>query len=137
MRFVTRIFLTTCVPLAALFAVSLWGVRVTVMSTVREGLRASVRENQVALAREQARNETRDRRLLQGVAENPALKAGLQLLATERSAKDQARSTVQDQLSEICDSLGFDFMMVSGAGGEPLAAVVRDAVGFTPVNAVR
>jgi HD-GYP domain-containing protein (c-di-GMP phosphodiesterase class II) len=137
MRFVTRIFLTSCVPLAALFAVSLWGVRVTVMSTVREGLRASVRENQVALAREQARNETRDRRLLQGVAENPALKAGLQLLATERSAKDQARSTVQDQLSEICDSLGFDFMMVSGAAGEPLAAVVRDAVGFTPVNAAR
>ena len=137
MRFATSTFLTSCVPFAVLLAVSFWAVRGTVMSTVRDGLRASVRENEVALAREQARNETRNRRLLQGVAENPTLKAGLQLLATERSARDQARNTVQDQLSEICDSLSFDFIMVSGAVGEPLAAVVRDAGGFTPVNAVR
>jgi putative nucleotidyltransferase with HDIG domain len=137
MRFATRTFLSSFVPLAVLLTLSFWAVRGTVMSTVRGGLRASVRENQIALAREQERNETRNRRLLQGVAENPALKAGLQLLATERSARDQARSTVQDQLSEIGDTLGFDFIMVSGAAGEPLAAVVRGAGGFTPVNAIR
>ena len=137
MRFATRTFLSSCVPFAVLLGVSFWVVRSTVMSTVRDGLRASVRENQVALAREQARNESRNRRLLQGVAENPTLKAGLQLLATERSARDQARNTVQDQLSEICDSLSFDFIMVSGAEGDPLAAVVRDAGGFTPVSAIR
>jgi putative nucleotidyltransferase with HDIG domain len=137
MRFATRTFLTSCVPFAVLLAVSFWAVRGTVMSTVRDGLRSSVRENQVALAREQARNEARNRRLLQGVAENPTLKAGLQLLATEPKAKDQARNTVRDQLSEICDSLSFDFIMVSGVAGDPLAAVVRDAGGFTPVNAIR
>jgi putative nucleotidyltransferase with HDIG domain len=137
MRFATRTFLGSFVPFAVVLAVSFWAVRGTVMSTVRDGLRASVRENQVALAREQARNETRNRRLLQGVAENPTLKAGLQLLATERSAKDQARNTVQDQLSEMCDSLSFDFSMISGAEGEPLIAVVRDSGGFTPVNAIR
>jgi putative nucleotidyltransferase with HDIG domain len=137
MRFATRTFVTSCAPFAVLLAVSFLVVRSTVMTTVRDGLRASVRENQVALAREQARNETRDRRLLQGVAENPTLKAGLQLLATERNARDQARNTVQDQLSEICDSLNFDFIMVSGVEGDPLVAVVRDAGGFTPVNAIR
>jgi putative nucleotidyltransferase with HDIG domain len=41
---------------------------------------------------------------------------------------------VQDQLSEICDSLSFDFIMVSGAQGQPLAAVVREAGGFAPVS---
>jgi putative nucleotidyltransferase with HDIG domain len=137
MRFATRTFLTSFVPFAVLLAVSFWAVRGSVMATVRDGLRVSVRDNQVALAREQARNEGRNRKLLQGIAENPTLKAGLQLLATERSAKDQARNTVLDQLSEICDSLSFDFIMVSGAGGEPLVAVVRDAGGFTPVNAIR
>src|ERR1035438_1055357 len=137
MRFATRTFVSFCVPFAVLLVVSFWAVRGTVMSTVRDGLRASVRENEVALAREQARNETRNRRLLQGVAENPTLKAGLQLLATEQSARDQARNTVQDQLSEICDSLSFDFIMVSGVAGDPLVAVVRDAGGFTPVNAMR
>src|SRR5260370_775301 len=137
MRFATRTFLNSFVPFAVLLAVSFWAIRASVIATVRDGLRASARENQVALAREQAHNEARDRKLLQGVAENPTLRAGLQLLATERSVRDQARNTVQDQLSEICDSLSFDFIMVSGAQGEPLAAVVRDAGGFAPVNLIR
>jgi len=141
MRFATRTFLSSFVPFAVLLAVSFWAVRFSVIATVQDGLRASVRDNEVALAREQTRHEARDRRLLQGVADNPTLKAGLQLLSTERSARDQARNTVQDQLSEICDSLSFDFIMVSsvasGAEGQPLAAVVREAGGFGPVNLTR
>src|SRR5580700_684427 len=113
MRFATRTFLGSFIPFAALLAVSFWAVRFSVIAAVQDGLRASVRDNEVSLAREQARNEVRGRKLLQGVADNPTLKAGLQLLATERSARDQARNTVQDQLSEICDSLSFDFIMVS------------------------
>jgi putative nucleotidyltransferase with HDIG domain len=134
MRFATRTFLSSFIPFAVLLAVSFWAVRFSVIAAVQDGLRASVRDNEVALAREQARNEVRGRKLLQGVADNPTLKAGLQLLATERSARDQARNTVQDQLSEICDSLSFDFIMVSGAQGQPLAAVVREAGGFAPVS---
>jgi putative nucleotidyltransferase with HDIG domain len=107
------------------------------METVRDGLRSSVRDNEVALAREQARNEGRNRKLLEGIGENPSLKAGLQLLAAEGGATEQARNTVLDQLSEICDSLSFDFIMVSGARGDPLAAVVRYAGGFAPVNLTR
>ena len=163
MRFATRTFLSSFIPFAALLAVSFWAIRVSVIGTVRDTLRASVRDNQVALAREQARNQARDRKWLQGVAENPTLKAGLQLLSAERASgardharntveeqarkavrdlayntrQDEARNTVQDQLSEICDSLAFDFMMVSGVHGEPLAAVLRDAGGFTPVNFLR
>ncbi len=160
MRFATRTFLSSFVPFAVLLAVSFWAIRVSVIATVRDGLRASVRDNQVALAREQTRNQARDRKWLQGVAESSTLKAGLQLLATERAgsvkdqqhktveeqahnavldlaystSQDQARNTVQDQLSEICDSLGFDFIMVSGVHGEPLAAVLRNAGGFTPIK---
>ncbi len=137
MRFATRTFLSSFVPFAVLLAVSFWAVRASVMSTVRDGLRASVRDNQVALAREQDRNEGRNRRLLEGIGENPSLKAGLQLLATEGGASGQARDTVQDQLSEISDSLNFDFMMVSGAREEPLAAVVRYTGGFAPVDLSR
>ena len=137
MRFATRTFLSSFIPFAVLLAVSFWAIRASVMETVRDGLRASVRDNEVALAREQARNEGRNRKLLEGIGENPSLKACLQLLAAEGGATEQARNTVQDQLSEICDSLSFDFIMVSGAGGEPLAAVVRYAGGFAPVNLSR
>src|SRR5665213_2297251 len=134
MRFATRTFLSSFIPFAVLLAVSFWAIRASVMQTVRDGLRTSVRDNQVALASERARNENRNRKLLEGIGENPSLKAGLQLLASEGGAGGQARNTVQDQLSEISDSLNFDFMMVSGERGEPLAAVVRYAGGFAPVN---
>ena len=163
MRFATRTFLSSFVPFALLLAVSFWAIRMSVIATVRDGLRTSVRDNQVALAREQARNQVRERKWLQGVADSSTLKAGLQLLYTERAgaladqshksveeqahnavldlaystSQDQARNTVQDQLSEICDSLGFDFIMVSGLHGEPLAAVVRNAGGFTPLKLLR
>ena len=137
MRFATRTFLSSFIPFAVLLAISFWAIRASVMETVRNGLRASVRDNQVGLAREQARSDGRNRKLLEGIGENPSLKAGLQLLAAEGGAAGQARNTVQDQLSEICDSLSFDFMMVSGARGEPLAAVVRYAEGFAPVNLTR
>ena len=74
MRFATRTFLSSFVPFAVLLAVSFWAIRASVIATVRDGLRASVRDNQVALAREQARNEARNRKLLQGIAENPTLR---------------------------------------------------------------
>ena len=58
MRFATRTFLGSFIPFAVLLAVSFWAIRASVMETVRDGLRASVRDNEVALAREQARSET-------------------------------------------------------------------------------
>jgi HD-GYP domain-containing protein (c-di-GMP phosphodiesterase class II) len=163
MRFATRTFLSSFVPFALLLTVSFWAIRSSVIATVRNDLRASVRDNQVALTREQARDQLRDRKWLQGVAENPTLKTGLHLLSTERpgtvrdqshksveeqarnavldlaysTTQEEARNTIQNQLSEICDSLAFDFIMVSGVTGEPLAAVLRNGGGFAPINLLR
>jgi HD-GYP domain-containing protein (c-di-GMP phosphodiesterase class II) len=137
MRFQTRTFLGSFVPFAVLLALSFWGVRDAVLSAVRERLRGSVRENQLALTREQSRNAMRNQRMLQGIADNAALKAGIQLVANERGAIDQARNTIQDQLSEIGDSLGFDLLIVSRPSGVPLAAIVRESGGYAPVNKMR
>ena len=130
MRFATRTFLWSFLPFAALLAGSFWAVRNAALSAVREALRSSLRDNQATLVREREQSESRNARILRVAAENPALKAGLQLLATERTAKDAARRTVEDQLSEICDTIGFDFLAVSGASGEPLAGVLRRKEGF-------
>jgi len=134
MRFATRAFLWSFLPFAALLGGSFWAVRTVALSAVREALRTSVRDNQNTLVREREQNESRNTRILRVAAENPALKAGLQLLATERSARDAARRTVEDQLSEICDTMGFDFLAVSGSSGEPLAGVVRSKEGFSPMD---
>src|SRR5215472_10488316 len=122
MRFATRTFLASFVPYGLLLMISFWAIRSAVLATVRDGLETAARDNQLALAHEQSREEVRYRRTLQSIAANPTLKAGLQLLTGERSAPEEAFNTVRDQLSEIGDSSNFDFMMVSSDQHIPLAA---------------
>ena len=50
-------------------------------------------------------------RFLRVVGENAALKAGLQLILSDPSSAD-ARRTVEDQLRELCESVGFDLLLV-------------------------
>ncbi|HEY7392505.1 MAG TPA: HD domain-containing phosphohydrolase [Bryobacteraceae bacterium] len=134
MRFATRTFLWSFVPIVLLLIAGFWVVRSAAVATIRAGLRAAARDNQVALARVEARSEDRNQTTLRAIAENPALKAGLDLLGSEKDAPTEARNTVADQLSEICQTLQYDFMMVSNARGEPVAAVTRQASGFAPVE---
>jgi putative nucleotidyltransferase with HDIG domain len=134
MRFATRAFLWSFLPFAGLLAGSFWAVRTAAMSAVKNALRSAVHDNQVTLAKERERSEAKNVRVLRVVVENPALKAGLQLLATELQARDAARRTVEDQLSEICDTMGFDFLAVTSPSGEPMAGVVRRPEGFAPVR---
>jgi putative nucleotidyltransferase with HDIG domain len=125
MRFATRTFLLSFLPFAMLLTGSFWAVRTAALGAVRDGLRASVHDNQVALSRERARHQRETARVLRVVTENAALKAGFQLLLTERRARGDARRTVEDQLAEICSALEFDLLVVFGPEGEALAGVRR------------
>ena len=100
MRFATRTFLSSFMPFAVLLAVSFWAIRTEVIATVRDGLRASVRENQVALAREQTRNEGRQPETAgwHGRKSQPR-KLACNCWRPKAAQADQARNTVQDQLS--------------------------------------
>ena len=94
------------------------------ISTVRNSLRESLREKQVSIAHLQSRGELQNSRFLRIVGESAALKAGMQLLLTNPRSGD-ARLTVEDQLREICENLGFDFLQVSNLDGRALAGVMR------------
>jgi hypothetical protein len=133
MRLATRTFLWSVVPFALLLIGSFWTVQTLVMSAVRDGLRATVRSTQSTIATMRDRTAQRDSRVLRVVAENPALKAGLQLLLS--NADDpQARRTVEDQLTEIGGELGFDFLLVSHGDGHALAAILRQDGNTQPLN---
>ena len=56
--------------------------------------------------------------------ENAALKAGIQILLSN-PASPAARRTVEDQLRELGEHMGFDFLLVSAPNGTPLAGVIR------------
>jgi putative nucleotidyltransferase with HDIG domain len=131
MRFGTRAFLLSFLPFALLLTGSFWAMQKLVQSTVRDGLRSSLRENHLSVARLRSRSDLQNSRFLKVVGENASLKAGLQLLLSYRTSA-AARHTVEDQLRELCEQMGFDLLMVSDAGGTPLAGVLRGA-GSGPV----
>src|SRR5215470_4410707 len=124
MRFSTKTFLWSFVPFALLLTGSFWAIENVVASTVRGAVRASLRTRQSDAARNQAAAAQRNSRFLKVVAEDAALKAGLQLALAEPGAPD-ARLTVQDHLHEIADNLGCDILLVSDPHGTPLAGVMR------------
>ena len=66
-RFRTRAFLICFIPFAALLAGSFWMVQRFVQSTVRDGLRSSLRENQVTIASMHARGDLQNSRFLKVV----------------------------------------------------------------------
>ncbi len=123
-RFRTRTFLICFVPFAVVLACSFWLIQYYVQATVREGLRTSLRENQVALAHIHARGELQNNRFLKVAGEDAALKAGMQLFQSN-SNSIAARRTVEDQLREMGQRMGFDFLLISGPSGASLAGVVR------------
>jgi HD-GYP domain-containing protein (c-di-GMP phosphodiesterase class II) len=131
MRFRTRVFLLCFVPFACLLAGSFWAIQGLVQTTVRDGLRATLRENQLSIARLRSRSDLENSRFLKIAGENASLKAGMQLLLSARE-NTAARRTVEDQLGELCERMGFDFLMVTDAAGTPLAAVVRAAGSGAP-----
>jgi putative nucleotidyltransferase with HDIG domain len=123
-RFQTRAFLFCFVPFAILLASSFWTIQRFVEATVRDGLHSSLRESQQAIAAIHAKGDLQNSNLLKVAGENTALKAGMQLLLADPH-KDAARRTVEDQLRELGEHMGFDFMLVSAPDGSPLAGVVR------------
>lgn len=107
-----------------LLAGSFWMIQRFVQSTVRDGLHTSLRESQVAIASIHAKGDLQNNRFLKVAGENASLKAGMQLLLANPHSEG-ARRTVEDQLRELGEHMGFDFMLISAPDGLPLAGVVR------------
>jgi len=129
----TRAFLLCFLPFAILMTTSFWMIQRFVQATVREGLHTSLRESQIAIANIHAKGDLRNSRFLRIAGENTALKAGVELLRQNPKSSD-ARSTVEDQLRELGEHMGFDFMLVSAPGGDPLAGVARQGSQLVPLN---
>ncbi|MGH9664959.1 MAG: HD-GYP domain-containing protein [Bryobacteraceae bacterium] len=124
MRFVTRTFLWSFLPFAALLTASFWTAQHLAVSSVREELRSSLRLTQRSMARMPSQGEMQDLRFLRILGDNAPLKAGLELMQSDNGSAD-ARRTVEDQLREICGALHFDFLFVSGPDRKPIAGVIR------------
>ncbi|HUQ95745.1 MAG TPA: HD-GYP domain-containing protein [Bryobacteraceae bacterium] len=136
MRFGTRTFLVSFVPFAILLMASFWAIQKRVELTVRDGLRSSLRQTHTSIAGVRSKSELLNSRFLRVLSENASLKAGLQLMRAEPKSRD-AKLTVEDQLREMCGTLGFDFLLVSSETGVALAGVMRVGEQLTAMDVPR
>jgi HD-GYP domain-containing protein (c-di-GMP phosphodiesterase class II) len=114
--------------------VSFWMVQRFVASTVRESVRGELRAQQEAIVAAHYAAALENSRFLKIAGENTGLKAGMILLRTY-PGNESARRTVEDQLRELGERMGFDFMVVSGPDGAAMAGVLRQAEQLLPVRA--
>jgi HD-GYP domain-containing protein (c-di-GMP phosphodiesterase class II) len=136
MRFATRTFLWSFIPFALLLMGSFWAIQKLVEFTVRDGVRFSLRQTHESMTRVQSKSELQNSRFLRIAGENTSLKAGLQLLLMERKSR-AARLTVEDQLREMCDTMGFDYLLASDTEGSALAGVMRVGGQLVAVDTTR
>ena len=129
----TRAFILCFLPFAILMSTSFWMFQRFVQATVRDGLHNSLRDSQIAIANIHAKGDLRNSRFLRIAGENTALKAGLEL-ARQNPKSSDARSTVEDQLRELGEHMGFDFMLVCTPSGNPLAGVARRGSQLVPLD---
>ena len=87
MRFRTRAFLLCFLPFALLMTGSFWAIQGLVQTTVRIGLRDSLRANHLSIARLRSRSDLQNSRFLKVVGENASLKAGMELLLSDPAAR--------------------------------------------------
>jgi HD-GYP domain-containing protein (c-di-GMP phosphodiesterase class II) len=136
MRFATRTFLWSFLPFALLLGGSFVAIHWLVESTVRGGLRNSLRDAHQAMSEVRKNSEMQNNRFLQIVGQNPALKNGVQLLLANPQSRE-AQQTVVEQLQEICQELHFDYLLVSNSDGKPLAGVLRIDEALLPMDIAR
>ena len=134
MHLAVRTFLFSFVPLTILLFASFWAVQRAVVSVVHNTVRSALLSHQVAAARMEAHNENQSRRYLRVLAENSALKAGLQLMIAD-PASAGARLTVEDQLRELCSTAEIDFLLISSLQGVPMAGVLRQGAEIVSIDA--
>ncbi len=122
--FAVRVFVLSFAPLCMLLIGSFWSIQYMVGQQVKNGLRNSLRQSHAFVSRVRTNYELQNSRLLTVLAENPSLKAGFDLVRLERDNRG-AQRTLEDQLHELSESLGFDLMAAADTNDRLQAGVVR------------
>ncbi len=145
-----RVVLFVLLPLAAVFAASLfWMERALRQSTVVE-VRAELQKRELRRQREQARQGRELQRVLQVLSENAGLKAVLTLqrdledtgALRDPAAKAELQRTLDDRLEAVRESIDADLLAMVNARDRPVAEWQRRSGGIylrqeIPINLER
>jgi signal transduction histidine kinase len=121
-----RAFLFSAIPVCVVLAVSFFALGILVHKRVKEGVRESLLKSEEIVVRSNEESSRRITQLVSVLAESPGLKAAIGLLNESPSSPESAaqiRQTIEAQLQEIHEEVGYDFLAVTDWKGQVTAAV--------------
>ena len=122
----TRAFVFSFVPLCVVLVGSFVALNALIEQHVRQGLRESLQESEQLLARTNEDYSGRIRQFVTVLAESAGLKAAIGLLhepASSPEAAAEVRRTIEAQLREMHNLVGFDLLAVTDWKDRTVAAV--------------
>jgi signal transduction histidine kinase len=134
----TRAFLFSFVPVCLVLAVSFMALGSAVERLVKKEVRDSLQDSEELVARTNAEWAHRLQQFAAVLAESAGLKAAIGLLHEAPSTPEnivQIRSTIEAQLREIHDLVGYQLLAITDWKGNTVAAVeYRDGKTRTPAQ---
>jgi len=125
----TRAFLFSFLPVCAVLAASFAALNALVQERVKQSLRDSLEKSEELLARADEDYSRRTNQFVRVLAESAGLKAAIGLLHETPSSPENAaeiRRTIEAQLREMHDLVGYDLLAITDWKGRTLAAVGFD-----------
>src|SRR6185295_17270677 len=94
-------------------------------SRIKGRLRENLQKTEIVLSRREAAYTAGTRRTLATLADNPSLKAGIGLLRESRNQdlQEQVHQTLVNQLTEMSNSLDYDFLLLEDPQEKPIVGV--------------
>jgi signal transduction histidine kinase len=126
----TRAFLFSFLPVCVVLAASFAALNALVQQRVKQGLRDSLQKSQELLARADEDYSRRTNQFVGVLADSAGLKAAIGLLHETPSSPENAaeiRRTIETQLREMHDLVGFDLLAITDWKGRTVAAVEFNA----------
>jgi len=126
MPLATRAFLYSFLPVCVVLVGSFTTLNAVVKDRVKDGLRDSLAKSEEMLARANEENSRRVAQFVGVLTDNAGLKAALSLLhepAVTNENVAEIRGTIEAQLREIHDLVGYDLLAVTDWRGETVAAL--------------
>lgn len=130
MSLTARAFLFAFIPLCVVLAGSFFALNALVERRVKQALRDSIEKSGQLLAQTNAEHSRRIAQFTAVLANDPGLKAAIGLLrepASSPEAAAEVRQTIQAQLRDLHNLVGFDLMAVADWKGRTAAAATFGA----------
>jgi len=122
----TRAFLFSLLPVCGVLLASFFALNTLVQKRVKDGLRDSLQKSEDLVIRANEESSRQISQFVKVVADSPGLKAAIGLIhevpATPENAAE-IRRTIEAQLGEIHNQVGYDFLAVTDWKARTIAAV--------------